>query len=614
MIHRVWELIIGLYWVARLCRQLYALVQKSTRNNPELNHRPTQMAPPMDEYTTGLQIRPTLLLDDYSPLLAPLTTEESTPKAVFQPPKLPKPAEDKASDSETPVSQVMLLLGTTPRENCQLQHKNTPDDISDMLGTRVYQGYVETPIQTLDGIVVNQPKRFLPSVEEAKCLAEEIRIEKLNEQWSGIPREQLLNQSFTDQLNSTQILEQLAPLQLAKQHLPVDIIDILEHFGKVDNILFNQLYYIAEDCANRYYSKVIQTFVSILKCQFTDRQVLLVNTACSLKFLEEYADCQSQIWKIFQKHQTIPEDFQDLHLHFDDFKNSIEKDFKFLKEAISRNIENFQTSLNLQQTYSSSLCSHVNNIYNKLAELQRQIQHRDPHMNSGDTIQIEAPDFDLDIDDISSPTMDEIPNKLSTQGTALPTPETTKLETECSTPATPIQQTASQDTDWPDAIPVEIPPQIDQPEEEEIDGQQSQCTSDRAEIPDLEENSEEQYADLDSYLAHHDTYEASRYIHQQYRSHLHTLDDEMYYEEIDKLYDSYNTVAAQDYWLANQAPEPCRTTEELMRIFGKGRGQTCREELHGHRPFGSRMRSLQSHIQRKIKKNQRLRQRYTNVQ
>ena len=67
------------------------------------------MAPPMDEYTTGFQFRPTLVLDDYSPLLAPLTTEESTQKAVFQP---PKPTEDKASDSETPVSQVTPLLGT----------------------------------------------------------------------------------------------------------------------------------------------------------------------------------------------------------------------------------------------------------------------------------------------------------------------------------------------------------------------------------------------------------------------------------------------------------------------------------------------------------------------
>ena len=136
------------------------------------------MAPPTDEYTTGFQIRLILVLDDYSPLLAPLMTEEFTLQAVFQP---PKPTEDKASDSETPVSQVTPLLGTTPQENRQLQHRNTPDNISDILGTRVYQGYVETPLQTLDGIMVNQPKRFLPLVEEAKCLTEEIRIKRLNE-------------------------------------------------------------------------------------------------------------------------------------------------------------------------------------------------------------------------------------------------------------------------------------------------------------------------------------------------------------------------------------------------------------------------------------------------
>ena len=70
----------------------------------------------MDEYTTGFQTQLTLVLDDKSPLLAPLMTEESTLKAVFQPPKLPRPAEDKASDSETPVSQVTLLLGLHPEK------------------------------------------------------------------------------------------------------------------------------------------------------------------------------------------------------------------------------------------------------------------------------------------------------------------------------------------------------------------------------------------------------------------------------------------------------------------------------------------------------------------
>ena len=181
----------GLYWVAHQCRQFQAPLPKLKRNKRKLNQRPTQSAPPTDEYTTGFQIRLTLELDEYSPLLAPLMTEETKPVS-----QLPKPAEDRASDSETLVSQVTPLLGTTPRENHQLQHKNTPDDISDILGTRVYRGYVETPLQTLDGIIVNQPKRFLPLAEEAKRLTEEIRIKKLNEQWAGIPREQLLNQSF----------------------------------------------------------------------------------------------------------------------------------------------------------------------------------------------------------------------------------------------------------------------------------------------------------------------------------------------------------------------------------------------------------------------------------
>ena len=175
----------------------------------------------------------------------------------------------------------------TPEENWQLQERNQPQDITDILETAAYEGYVQTPIQTLNGIYVNQLKYFLPLAKEAKCLAEEIHKEKQAEQWAGIPHEKLLNQSFLDQLNSLQILEQLAPLQLAKEHLPSDIIGILERLRKVDNIPFNQLYYIVEKCADRYYSKVIQTFIFIIKRQFDDRQTLLINTGHSLKFFEE---------------------------------------------------------------------------------------------------------------------------------------------------------------------------------------------------------------------------------------------------------------------------------------------------------------------------------------
>ena len=266
----IWNIITGLYRVAHQSGHFQAPMPKIKRNKHELNQQPLQSAPLIAKYIAGIQTRQTLVIDDNSPLLTLLTTEKSKLKAVFQTTKQPESAEDRTSEGETPVSQVTPLLGITLSENSQIQHCNTPDDILDTLGTRVYQGYVETLLQTLDGIIVNQPKWFLPLVEEAKCIAKGIRIEKINEKWAGIPCEQLLNQSFTDQLNSIQILEQLTPLQLAKEHLPGDTVDILKSLGKVDNIPFNQLYYIAENCADHYYSKVIETFVSILKCQFAD--------------------------------------------------------------------------------------------------------------------------------------------------------------------------------------------------------------------------------------------------------------------------------------------------------------------------------------------------------
>ena len=252
----------------------------------------------------------------------------------------------------------------------------------------------------------------------------------------------------------------MAPLQLVKEHLPGDIVDILERLGKADNIPFNQFYYIAKKCADRYYSKVIETFVALLKCQFVDRQLLLVNTARNLKFLKDYTDRQALIWKIFQRHETIPDDIQDLHLHIDDFKSSIEKEFAFLKEATCKNVENFQSSLNLKQTYSTALCSHINNIYNKLAEIQQQLPHSNQHMNTGDVIQIEVPDFDPDIDEALPISTDQNISHQETQGYVKSTQTLPEKTAECRTPASSYQD--AQDIDWPDAIPVEILPQPNQ--------------------------------------------------------------------------------------------------------------------------------------------------------
>ena len=94
---------------------------------------------------------------------------------------------DITSTADTLICQVTPLLGITPCESTQLQSTNTPEDVEEILGTRAFQRYVDMPIQTLDGILVNQPKCFLPLAKEAKKIAKEIRIEKINQQWAGIP-------------------------------------------------------------------------------------------------------------------------------------------------------------------------------------------------------------------------------------------------------------------------------------------------------------------------------------------------------------------------------------------------------------------------------------------
>ena len=236
-------------------------------------------------------------------------------------------------------------------------------------------------------------------------------------------------------------------------------------------------------------------------------------------------------------------------------------------------------------------------------------------MNTGNMIQIEVPDFDPDIDEVPPISTDQRTNDPVTQGSLTPTLKSAEKVIECRTPAPSRIDADTQEVDWPDAIPVEIPPQYNQQNEQSIPTEPTYLNLESAEIPQLEDNSEgEQYQDLETYLSHHNTFEASQRIHRDYRSRLLALDDDKYYQEVDRVLDTYGTLPAQDYRLANQAPGHRRTTQELKQIFGKGRGQAHREELHGHRPFSTRTRSLQSRIQQKFRKTQWMRQRYANAQ
>ena len=152
--------------------------------------------------------------------------------------------------------------------------------------------------------------------------------------------------------------------------------------------------------------------------------------------------------------------------------------------------------------YSASLCFHVNNIYNKLAELQWQLPHPNLHMNTGNAIQIEAPDFNPDINKALPTSTDQHTNDPVTQGSETHIPKSAEKLIESRTPASPHQNIDIQELDWPDTIPVEIPPQHDQQIEQIILTLLTHRNLGLAKIPQLKDNSEgEKYQDLETYLA-----------------------------------------------------------------------------------------------------------------
>ena len=199
---------------------------------------------------------------------------------------LPTHTSNKHSSSENTASSctqsIQPALGFTLAKVCRSE-SNPTLTIPQLLEIEPCREYTETPLKMLDGMYVTQPKRFLPLAQEAKKLAKGLRKEEIASQWAGLPPKKLLQEFFLEQLDALQAFDQLAPLTAAKEHLPGNIIDILACLGKADNIPFNQLYSLVEDCRDRYYTKVIQMLTHLMKNSFHDGQLILINTARALK-------------------------------------------------------------------------------------------------------------------------------------------------------------------------------------------------------------------------------------------------------------------------------------------------------------------------------------------
>ena len=169
-------------------------------------------------------------------------------------------------------------------------------------------------------------------------------------------------------------------------------------------------------------------------------------------------------------------------------------------------------------------------------------------MNTCDMIQIEVPDFDPDIYGALPIPMDQHTKDPVIQGSVTPNLKSAEKVTEHRTQAPSHIDVDTQEVDWPDVIPVEIPPQYDQQNEQSIPNEPTHLNLESPEIPQLEDNSEgEQYQDLETYLSHHNMFEASQRIHRDYRSRLLALDDDKYYQEVDRVFDTYRTPPVQDY-------------------------------------------------------------------
>ena len=136
--------------------------------------------------------------------------------------------------------------------------------------------------------------------------------------------------------------------------------------------------------------------------------------------------------------------------------------------------------------------------------------------DQSDTVQIDTSEYDPDIDGDNQPNTDKEHEIVSVQGTLEMIPESSKPEDDNSiAPEDNIVQQNQQETNWPDVPTIQIPgvssTTSDLPPEVMYNRCQVQPSAVDHEIPELEDDSDlDQFADLDTFITHHNTHHASQ--------------------------------------------------------------------------------------------------------
>ena len=439
-----------------------------------------------------------------------------------------------------------------------------------------------------------------------KKLAEEFHKEEIASQWAGLLPEKLVQESFIKQLEALQSLDQLAPLIAVKEHLPGDIIDILELLGKADNIPFNQLYSLAEDCTDRCYARVIQTLTCLMKNSFHDRQLVLVNTARALKFLESYAACQTKLWKVLSKYHNLPD-------HFSQFKNNSSGWVWFIKDCNIEKHTKYPRGGSVKASiYNCTFWPYKYIIHQTGAPWQTSTDSIYPHPQS-DVIQLNTPDYDPDIDRDPDPVTDaQPPNAKSDKDTSTDT-----LKSEDHTAIHLINNR-------PEHQPSEVLPdnnnEYDNVQQQWAEHPSDYCPQleDILELETDEENWDDgQFGNAELLYNHNSTEESDR-ICREYSADFEKVEDQEYspyhtaqgveYYILEPDYYHTNTQPKQHQRQQNQniylPPPP--SIEDLHTWYSRGRRRARHLELHGHKLYGWKTRSLESQLAWKCKKNQHL--------
>ena len=82
----------------------------------------------------------------------------------------------------SPIQPVEPVIGLTTEEQRQ-REEDTNLILDELLGLSSCEEHISMPLQTLDGLYINQPSHFLPLVQEARKLAKKIKVEEAP-QWS----------------------------------------------------------------------------------------------------------------------------------------------------------------------------------------------------------------------------------------------------------------------------------------------------------------------------------------------------------------------------------------------------------------------------------------------